>query len=103
MNRERLETMGWRVEHTGGGVFNAHKDFAARTGEIIGVTVGADCAAAHRSGGRFLRAAELGPQAEPDEEVLLLTPGGPTPEGLEILGEEALREAAEALELVEGI
>ncbi|WP_156896673.1 hypothetical protein [Desulfovirgula thermocuniculi] len=62
-----------------------------------------DCAAAHRSGDRFLRAAEFGPRAEPEEEVLLLTPDGPTAEWLELLGEEALREAAEALELVEGI
>ncbi len=96
-----LKASGWVVEHSGGGVFNARKSFQSRSGEAVGVVVGLDWASAYLdSDGRFLRVDELDPWGEPDGEVLLVTPDGPTPEGAEVFEPGVLQEIQAALEAV---
>lgn len=102
--KKALEAMGWYLEHTGGGIYNAYRDFVTPGGEVVGVSIGTDCAVAYRlPGGRFLRAGELAEYRElgEAEEVLLLTPSGPTPEGLSLLGNNLLREVEDALALLD--
>ena len=103
-SRKALESMGWCLEHTGGGIYNAYKDFTTPGGEVVGISIGTDCAVAYRlPDGRFLRAGELAEHrgSGEAEEVLLLTPGGPTPEGLSLLGGDLLREVEGALALLD--
>jgi len=84
-----LEAAGWKVVHTGGGVFVGVKDFPLPRGGRFGVVAGVDRASAYRSGERLLTAAEIeavwmeGGEAE---EVILVSPDGVTEEGAALLG-----------------
>lgn len=94
---------GWKVVHTGGGVFVAACDFPLADGGTAAVTVTDDSACLHgRADGSYLTSREWLDHEEAGEEEIgrLSERGGVvfTPGARDLLGEEALREIARAME-----
>lgn len=97
---------GWEVVHTGGGVFVAVRDFPLTGGGLAAVTVTDDTAAVHgRSDGGLLTRDEW-KHEEAEEEVIgwIAEEGGAvfTPGAKDLLGEEALKEIARAMDCMAG-
>lgn len=100
---------GWEIVHTGGGIYVAVRDFPLAGGGMAAVTVTDDTAAVHGrpSDGGLLTKAEWLKHEEAEEEVIgwIAERGGAvfTPGAKDLLGEEALKEIARAMDCMAGL
>lgn len=107
----RAALPGWDIVHTGGGMFVAVRDFPLAGGGAAAVTVTDDSAClrkkpddSYATAKEWLDALGHLDDAEDEEIGWLGGDGSPmfAPEAQELLGEEALREIARAMDAMAG-